>query len=119
MTWLFRYKKRLVAATALISLSLISYQVAIMQLLSLAQWYHFANMVISIALLGFGTAGTCLSLKKNQLVARSDYLLPLLFILSGASMIAAVWLSQSGFAHFDSYLLFVDRKEWLSLLFNY
>ena len=119
MTWLFPFRTRLIAAVALISLSLISYQVAIMQLLSLAQWYHYANMVISIALLGFGTAGTCLSLLKNYLTARSDYLLPLLFILSGASMVAAVWLSQTRSAYFDSYLLFVDRKEWLSLLFNY
>jgi hypothetical protein len=42
------------AAMFLLSVALIAYQVAVIQLLSYVQWYHYANMVISIALLGFG-----------------------------------------------------------------
>ena len=34
-------------------------------------------------------------------------------------MTASAWLSQSADAHFDSYLLFVDRAQWLALLINY
>lgn len=107
------------AATALISASLISYQVAIIQLLSYVQWYHYANMVISVALLGFGAAGTLLSLLRKPLIAWSELLLPLLMIVSGLTMVLAVGLSRSGFARFDSYLLFVDRTQWMSLLINY
>src|SRR4051794_9962836 len=100
MKLLFSYHHRLMAATALISLSLIAYQLAIIQLLSLSQWYHYANMVISIAMLGFGTAGTVLSLMRKRLLEKSDNLLPLLMISSGLSMILALWVSQANFAQF-------------------
>ena len=109
---------RLMAATALLSVALIAYQVAIIQLLSYVQWYHYANMVISIALLGFGAAGTLLSLMRNWLVKRSEKLLPLLMILCGLMMTLAAECSQSDFARFDSYLLFIDRTQWIKLLFN-
>ncbi|HKZ67014.1 MAG TPA: hypothetical protein VJ111_11680 [Chitinophagaceae bacterium] len=119
MNRLFSYHNRLMTATALLSVALIAFQVAIIQLLSYVQWYHYANMVISIALLGFGAAGTVLSLLRKKLLDHSGILLPLLMIISGLTMVMAVWLSRSGFARFDSYLLFVDRRQWLSLLMNY
>ena len=34
-------------------------------------------------------------------------------------MVVAVELSRSGFARFDSYLLFTDKLQWLKLLINY
>jgi spermidine synthase len=113
------YHNRLLIATTLLSVALIAYQVAIIQLLSYVQWYHYANMVISIALLGFGAAGTVLSLLRKRLLDHSGILLPLLMIVSGLTMVMAVWLSRSGFARFDSYLLFIDRSQWLSLFINY
>ena len=116
---LFSYHNRLMSATALLSVALIAYQVAIIQLLSYVQWYHYANMIISIALLGFGAAGTVLSLLRKRLLDHSGILLPLLMIVCGLMMVIAVWLSRSGFARFDSYLLFVDREQWLSLFINY
>ena len=39
------YHNRLMAATALLSIGLVAYQVAIIQLLSYVQWYHYANML--------------------------------------------------------------------------
>jgi hypothetical protein len=113
------FNSRLMVATALLSVALIAYQVAIIQLLSYVQWYHYANMVISIALLGFGAAGTFLSLFRKQLLDHSDRLLPVLMISSGLLMVIAVWLSRSDWARFDSWLLFVDRRQWVSLLLNY
>jgi len=119
MTWLKSYSGRLSIATALLSAALIAYQVAIMQLLSFVQWHHFANMIISIALLGFGAAGSLLSLYRKQLLQISDTLLPLLMIFSGAAMALAVELNNSRTFRFDSYLLFTDRRQWLALLMNY
>jgi len=37
-----------------------------MRLFSIVQWYHFAYMVISIALLGFAASGTLLALIQNR-----------------------------------------------------
>lgn len=119
MNRLWSYHNRLMASTCLLSISLIAYQVAIIQLLSYVQWHHYANMVISIALLGFGAAGTFIALLRKWLLNRCEVLLPGLMIVSGLTMVLAVWLSRSGFARFDSYLLFVDPKQWLALLINY
>src|SRR5687768_2172648 len=112
------YRHRLMAAMALLSIALIAYQVAVIQLLSYVQWYHFANMVISVALLGFGAAGTLLTVKRNWLLQHSDTLLPVLMILCGLMMMGAVEFSLSRFARYDSYLLFTDRLQWLKLLLN-
>ena len=119
MSRLLSFKSRLMVAAALLSVALIAYQVAIIQLLSYVQWHHFANMVISIALLGFGAAGTFLSLFRKKLFEYSDALLPILMITSGLMMVLAIWISRSDFARFDSWLLFVDTSEWLSLFINY
>lgn len=53
-----------VFATACATLIL---EVALTRLFSIAYWYHFAFLVISIALLGFGASGTFLTLFKSLL----------------------------------------------------
>ncbi len=45
--------KRLYTAIGLLSASMIAFQLALMQILSISQWNHFAYMVISVALLSF------------------------------------------------------------------
>src|SRR5688572_11924941 len=114
----FNLRYRLMAAMFLLSVALIAYQLAVIQLLSFVQWHHYANMVISIALLGFGAAGSLLSLKRDWLLRHSDHLLPLLMVICALMMVVAVELSHSSFARFDSYLLFTDWFQWLKLLVN-
>lgn len=48
----------------------IAYEIALMRLFSVAQWHHFAYMMISIALLGFGASGTLLSLCRRWVSGR-------------------------------------------------
>ena len=107
------------AAIALLSAALIAYQVAIIQLLSIMQWYHYASMVISVALLGFGAAGSLLSIKRLWLLHHSDTLLAVLMICCGFTMVIAVEVSNIDLARFDSYLLFTGSFQWLRLLINY
>ena len=49
---------RLIFAASLASLS---YELALMRIFSISLWYHFAFMVISIAMLGIGASGTMLA----------------------------------------------------------
>ena len=56
-------------SVALISATVLAYEVLLTRLFSIVQWHHFAYMVISIALLGFGASGTFLAL-KSRLVER-------------------------------------------------
>lgn len=46
----------------LCSLSSLAYEVALTRIFSISLWYHFAFMIISIAMLGIGASGTLLSL---------------------------------------------------------
>ncbi|MGD9000842.1 MAG: hypothetical protein PVF75_10530, partial [Granulosicoccaceae bacterium] len=52
---------------ALVSASALAYEIILMRLFSIAQWHHFAYMIISLALLGFGASGTFLSLVGARL----------------------------------------------------
>jgi len=49
-----------------ISSSALAYELILMRLFSIVQWYHFAYMVISIALLGFAASGNLLALIQNR-----------------------------------------------------
>ena len=114
------FSNRLLFSIGLLSVSMIAYQLSLMQYLSIIQWYHFAYMVIAIALLGFGGAGTFLALFRKQLIDKIDFLLPVFIALSGICMPLCIWLSGQPFASFDTYLLFVEQREiWRLLLFEF
>lgn len=114
---IFSYGKRLLFSIGLLSASMIAYQLSLMQYLSIVQWYHFAYMIIAIALLGFGGAGTFLALFRKKLIEKIEILLPLLMGISGILMPFSIWLSGQSFASFDTYLLFVEQKQVWRLFF--
>jgi len=114
-----RYNFRLLLSIALLSLALLAYELFLIQFLSLVQWYHFAFMVISIALLGFGASGTLIVLFRKFLINRIDKLLPILMISSGLLMAVSIRVSRMDFVRFDSYLLFVDNIQIWRLFLNY
>lgn len=43
-------------------------EILLLRLLAIVHWYHFAYLVISIALLGYGISGTLVALGRNPLV---------------------------------------------------
>ena len=55
---------------ALLSGTALAYEVLLMRLFSIIQWHHFAYMIISLALLGFGASCSFLSLFQARLLAR-------------------------------------------------
>lgn len=110
--------KHLPPSLAIVSLSVIAFQLVIMQLLSVMQWHHFAYMVISMAMLGFGAAGTVLSVARAWLQRRYPIMLPLLLVLTGVGMAVSVRVS-TGVAGFDTYLLFFDTGQIGRLALTY
>jgi len=62
-------------AVALISAAGIAYQIVLMRILSIAQWHHFAYMVISLAMLGFGASGALLALLRQSFAGRERLML--------------------------------------------
>ena len=78
-------------------------------------------MVISIALLGFGAAGTFMTLFRKRLaliIVIICYLL--LMIISGLMMVIAVWLEPGADlpASIRGFFL-LDKRQWPSLFINY
>ncbi len=57
-------------AVFLLSAAALSLEVLLTRILAIAHWHHFAFMVISLALLGFGASGSFLALAGKRLSAR-------------------------------------------------
>jgi hypothetical protein len=107
-------ERSLAVAVGAVSAAIIAFQLVVMQLLAVAQWHHFAYMVISMALLGFGAAGSAVVLWRGWFVRAYPVVLPLLCLATGVAMAASVWLA-GWFGRFDAYLLFFDATQigWL------
>jgi len=101
------------------SLSVVAFEIHLMHFFSIVQWQHFASMVISIALLGFGTSGTLLSLFREKMLERSSLLIPFFMMTSGLLMMVALPLSRLEFFRLDTYTLFTDPSQLVKLTLNY
>ena len=57
------------AAVAMLSAAALGFEVLLMRLFAVVQWHHFAYLAISAALLGFGAAGSFVTLNRSRLLA--------------------------------------------------
>jgi hypothetical protein len=55
-------------AIAMLSAAALGYEILLMRLFSIIAWHHFAYMMISVALLGYGAAGTFVALARRALL---------------------------------------------------
>jgi len=60
----------LLLAVSLLSAAVIAYEILLTQLFAITLWHHFAYMVISLALLGYGASGTFLVFVRQRRLAR-------------------------------------------------
>ena len=60
----------MLAAVSLLSAAAVAYEILLTRLFAIALWHHFAYMIISLALLGYGASGTLLVFVKRRLLAR-------------------------------------------------
>ena len=58
------------ASVALISSAALAAEILLSRLFAVVHWHHFAYMIISLALLGFGASGTFLALAHRRLLRR-------------------------------------------------
>ncbi|MCY3553924.1 MAG: hypothetical protein OXH56_01255 [Gemmatimonadetes bacterium] len=76
----------LVRAAGLVSCGVIAFEIGLIRVLQYASWYHFAFLVITIALLGFGMSGAILSLWRGYLLRHRHTALPVLALLTALSI---------------------------------
>src|SRR5215469_873988 len=107
---LHRISARHYVGLLLISLATLLLELALTRVLSVALWYHFGFLVISTALLGFGTAGVTLTtwgyLRDRAPMGRALATLSLAF---SAVTLASFWLMQR--IPFDPFALSADRRQ--------
>ena len=99
------------------SASVLAYEILLMRLLSISQWHHFAYMAISMALLGFGAAGSLLFLFYNRIRRNLE---EWLVGLSGAAAISfSLAFSLSQRVGLDPLQLVWQPDQWLKMFLTY
>ncbi len=104
---------RLLLGTALLSAAALMLQVALTRVFSIAQYYHFAFLVISLALLGYGASGSLLTLWPSL---RQRRLISLYAIGFSVSLVGAYLFVNH--LPFDSYHIATDRSQIALLIIN-
>ncbi|MDX1660196.1 MAG: hypothetical protein R3326_00275 [Gemmatimonadota bacterium] len=107
----------LLVALAVVSSAALAWQIALIHLLSIAHWGHFASLVVSLALLGFGASGSAVAVARRAVEGCE---VPAFAITAGATALTLdpVWRIAAAIP-FDAFeLLAVPRQFlWLSLFY--
>lgn len=80
---------------ALVSGASVAYEILLMRLFSIIQWHHFAYMIISLALLGYGVSGVLLALCRDWLNVRFEWIFPACILLFSLAAPGCFWIGQS------------------------
>jgi hypothetical protein len=97
----------------IISLSTLLLEFTMTRVLSVSLWYHFAFMIISVALLGFGISGVVLSLSRKLNEIPADKILTILAMCFGGSIILSFILMNK--IPFDPFSLLTETIQLLYL----
>ena len=81
-------------AVALLSAAALAFEVLLVRAFAIMQWHHFASMIISMALLGYGASGTLLTLARHRFAARAELSFAVLAALFGFWVLAGVSVAQ-------------------------
>jgi hypothetical protein len=102
----------------LLSMATLLLELALTRVFSVALWYHFGFLVISTALLGFGTSGVVLALWTNlREHAPLERTLAVLSLAFSGTTVLSFWLMQR--IPFDPFSLLADRRQLLFMLLYY
>ena len=101
----------------LISAATLTLEISLTRLLSVAHWYHFAFMVVSMALLGYGASGSFLSSFPALLTCKGPQTLALASWLFSFSALLAYVISN--FIPFDIARISWDRWQILYVFLYY
>jgi len=108
---------RQLTAVALISAAVLGIELALMRSLSVSRGYHFAYLIVSLALLGFGVSGTCIALVQKRVLPRFSWWIRTLTCILALSIPLCFRLAQ--LLPLDmAYLLYSGSQQGFLLLFQ-
>jgi len=70
----------------LVSATALAYEILLIRLLAIIQFHHFAYMIISLALLGYGASGSFLSIFQKRIVVRHRLVVSVCCLLLAVSI---------------------------------
>jgi hypothetical protein len=108
--------KKINISLFLISFSIFLYQVCLLRILSVSDFYHFAFLIVSVALLGFGISGSFLYFFINKIKDKN-----LLYIIFSLGFSVSVILSfiAINLIPFDSFKIAWEMKQLFYLFVYY
>lgn len=77
-----------------LSCGALAFEILLVRVLHIIQWHHFAFMIISLALLGYGASGTVLTIAQNRLLDRFPFAFAASAVGFSLSSLAAIALAQ-------------------------
>lgn len=89
----------------------------LIRVLSVSLWYHFAFMIISIALLGYGISGVMITISEKIKNIELDRFLIIVSILYSISIIVFFILINK--IPFDPFNIFIDTNQFIYLPIYY
>lgn len=101
----------------ILSAAALAYEVLLIRLFSIIHWHHFAFMVISIALLGYGASGSLITVFRRRLLANYDSVFISNILLFGLSSVACFIAVQ--LLPFNALEILWDSSQWQRLLLSY
>jgi SAM-dependent methyltransferase len=105
------------ASLFLLSLTMIAYELAVMRCFAVGSWSNFGSMVISIALLGNGLAGTLITFLEKRVERNADRWLSSTAVLVGPAMAIVYVVAQR--LPFNPVMITTDRQQYFLLAAYY
>jgi hypothetical protein len=104
-------------SVAVLAAAVLLLQGTLLRLLAVAQFYHFAFLVVSLALLGFGASGTLLALSPRLQTMPLERLLAASGLLFALSVVLSYAVTR--LLPFDSYSIAWERRQLLFFALYY
>ncbi len=92
----------------IISTITISNQIVLMQYFAYQQWYHFASIIISMVLIGFGLSGLLIPVVRKYFSESLEHAIDSNLLLLSFNSPLSLIVAQHIIGQFDSYLIFYD-----------
>lgn len=90
-----RLPRSVLYAVTVLALSIVVFEIALTRVFAILMWHHFTYMVVSVALLGFGAAGSFLTARGEGLEhGAAERRLARLAAAYGVSVVGALWLAM-------------------------
>ncbi|MDJ0698797.1 MAG: hypothetical protein QNJ07_02980, partial [Woeseiaceae bacterium] len=109
--------RRLSIAILLVSAAAIGYELLLIRVLSIVQWHHFAYMIISLALLGYGASGTFIALFRKTLEPNFEQAFAISALAFSVAMVACFVAGQR--VPFNALEIVWDGMQFLNLAAMY